>query len=350
MQRNVARAEARAREAARGDGERGADRVGAHRTTSSRGRASAAGAASSVGRGRRPVRVRNTSSREGSRTAAVAGSRPRRRARGRRRSGRACRRSRSGARARAVAGHRAEVEPLEDAGRHAAPRPRRASSARARCAPRRRFSSAEVPSARTRAAVDHHDAVGQQVGLLEVLGGQQHRGAVGHQAPHGVPEVAAARPGRGRWWARPGTGPAAGGRARRPGRGAGACRRSRCAPARSRGVRRARSARAARRRAGRSRGAAGGSAPPIRIRFSRPVRLPSTAANCPASPMRVRTRSGWRATSMPSTRASPRVGLEDRGEDADGGGLARAVGPEQARAPCPAGTARSTPSRARTSP
>ena len=80
------------------------------------------------------------------------------------------------------------------------------------------------------AVVDDHDVAGQLVGLLEVLGGEQHVGAVGDQVADGLPQLdAAARV-------------EAGGRlveqqqlrARRPGwrrgRAAGACRRSRCAP------------------------------------------------------------------------------------------------------------------------
>jgi hypothetical protein len=59
--------------------------------------------------------------------------------------------------------------------------------------------------------VDHRDPVGQLVGLVQVLGGQQHRGPAGDQPPVGLPDlVAAARvqPGGGRtgisdeqWWA-----------------------------------------------------------------------------------------------------------------------------------------------------
>ena len=68
---------------------------------------------------------------------------------------------------------------------------------------------------------------------------------------------------------------------------------------------------------------------PIISRFSRPVSSPSTAANCPARPMRRRTASGSPTTSWPSTVARPAVGAQERGEDADERRLARAVGPEQ---------------------
>ena len=40
--------------------------------------------------------------------------------------------------------------------------------------------------------VDHHDVAGQAVGLLEVLGGEQHRRALGHQLLDDAPEVLAA--------------------------------------------------------------------------------------------------------------------------------------------------------------
>ncbi|SPT63346.1 Uncharacterised protein [Actinomadura madurae] len=43
-------------------------------------------------------------------------------------------------------------------------------------------------------------------------------------------------------------------------------------------------------------------------RFSRPVIVGSTAAYCPARPMIRRTRSGWRATSIPATRSRPASG------------------------------------------
>jgi hypothetical protein len=49
------------------------------------------------------------------------------------------------------------------------------------------------------ATVDDGDLVGQGVGLLEVLGGQQHRGTVGDQAPDHIPHVFAlgrVQPGR----------------------------------------------------------------------------------------------------------------------------------------------------------
>ena len=47
----------------------------------------------------------------------------------------------------------------------------------------------------------------------------------------------------------------------------------------------------------------------IMTRFSRPVRIPSTAANCPVRLIDSRTRAGWDTTSNPSTLAVPPSGL-----------------------------------------
>ena len=41
------------------------------------------------------------------------------------------------------------------------------------------------------AAVDHGDPVGELVGLVEVLGAEQDRGALGHQRPDDVPDLVA---------------------------------------------------------------------------------------------------------------------------------------------------------------
>ena len=60
------------------------------------------------------------------------------------------------------------------------------------------------------------------------------------------------------------------------------------------------------------------------------MRFSSTAALCPASPIRNRSSSASRTESSPSTSARPLVGCEQGREDADGGGLSRAVGAEQA--------------------
>ena len=77
------------------------------------------------------------------------------------------------------------------------------------------------------AVVDHDDPVGEAVGLVEVLRGEQHgrarRGARLDRLPHAERGCA----GRGPSSARRGTAPAGGRRARRRGRAAGACRPSR---------------------------------------------------------------------------------------------------------------------------
>ena len=90
------------------------------------------------------------------------------------------------------------------------------------------LSSSDVPSAITRPEVDHRDPVGELVGLLEVLGGQQHRGALAGRArgsaPTGSIRLRGSRPGGGLVQeqhlgaGRPGS---------RRRRGGAACRRSR---------------------------------------------------------------------------------------------------------------------------
>ena len=60
-------------------------------------------------------------------------------------------------------------------------------------------------------------------------------------------------------------------------------------------------------------------------RFSRPVSSGSTVASWAARPMRRRTSVPWVRTSNPATVAWPSSGVGQRGEDADGGGLAGAV-------------------------
>ena len=77
-------------------------------------------------------------------------------------------------------------------------------------APSRAFSSAAVPSAITDAVVDDDDAIGEPVGLLEVLRGEEHGGAVGDEvldhAPESVrlrgsrPVVGSSRKSTGGWW------------------------------------------------------------------------------------------------------------------------------------------------------
>ena len=135
------------------------------------------------------------------------------------------------------------------------------------------------------AAVDHRDAVGQPVGLLEVLRREQHRGAGIGERRMTDPDLAAA------------AGVEAGGRLveedhrrrRRPGsspgRAGGACRPSRSdTPVAARDSSNRSSSSAA--RASSHRAAASPESRPSITRFSAPVSTSSTAADCPVSAMR----------------------------------------------------------------
>ena len=155
------------------------------------------------------------------------------------------------------------------------------------------------------AVVEHDDVVGEAVGLLEVLGREHSVVAVADELAQQLPEVVAARAGRGRSSARRGTAPAA----RRRALAARSSRR-RMPPenvltSRSRGVGEAEpleqlvGALRARRRA------AGGRGAPTSSRFARAVSRPSTVAACPASPMRARTRGGVGDHVVPGDRALP---------------------------------------------
>ena len=66
------------------------------------------------------------------------------------------------------------------------------------------------------------------------------------------------------------------------------------------------------------------------IRFSRPVRFSSTAAYCPARPMRVRDLLRLLADVEAEHLGATAVGLQDRRENAHRRGLAGSVGSEQA--------------------
>ena len=128
------------------------------------------------------------------------------------------------------------------------------------------------------------DLVGERVGLLQVLRGQQHGRAVVDQARGRRPTCPRAWPGRGRWSARRGRSPTAGRRGSRPGRAGGACRRSRSWRA------------GRRRRSGRTRSSSSAargprlrrvrsSSRPISTRFCVPVRSSSTEAYWPVRPI-----------------------------------------------------------------
>ena len=135
------------------------------------------------------------------------------------------------------------------------------------------------------AVVDDRDLVGQRVGLLEVLRGQQDGRAVGDERCARRPTCPRAWPGRGRWSARRGRSPPGGRRGSRRGRAGGACRRSRSwrAGRRRRSGRTRRAAPAARACAPRARRgrAAGRSARGSGV----PVRSSSTDAYWPVRPI-----------------------------------------------------------------
>ena len=151
------------------------------------------------------------------------------------------------------------------------------------------------------AVVDDPDPVGEDVGLLEVLRGQEdgHALLLGEAADL-APRARSGSAGRGRSSARRGRGCADGGRARARGRGGASSRPSRCAPC-GRRRRSARRARAARRRGGRapSRGMPWSAV--CRRRCSRPVSSGSSAASWSAAPIAVRTCGPSLTTSKPAT-------------------------------------------------
>ena len=158
------------------------------------------------------------------------------------------------------------------------------------------------------AAVDDRHPVGEHVGLLEVLRGEEHRDAVvGGQAPDLLPQRAAAL----RVQAR--------GRLVEEQHGRVVDERQREVEPALHAARvaadlavgrlgEARRARAARPRAHGGRPWRRPCSPPWRSKCSRPVRNASSAASCSAAPMRLRTAGPWVATSSPATRALPAVG------------------------------------------
>ena len=144
------------------------------------------------GSARRPVSARNTSSRLGSRTPRVSGERP---SASSVRSASTSTRGpshTSNAHQRPVGLGLAHRVAGEHARRLGGPRPGRARPISTTVAPRRAFSSPGVPSAMTTPVVDDHDLVGEPVGLLEVLGGQEERGAPANELLDHAPEVAPA--------------------------------------------------------------------------------------------------------------------------------------------------------------
>ncbi len=194
------------------------------------------------------------------------------------------------------------------------------------------------------AVVDDRDLVGQRVGLLQVLRGQQHGRAVGDQAAHDAPHVLALGGVEAGRRLVEEDDRRAGRRGSRRGPGGGACRRSRCARG-GRRRRRGRTSRAARcARACASRRLRSSSAP-ISSRFWRPVSSSSTDAYWPVRPICSRTRAGSCATSWPATKALPSSASSSVARMRTAVVLPAPLGPST---PCtvPGRTARSTPSSA----
>jgi len=79
-------------------------------------------------------------------------------------------------------------------------------------------------------------------------------------------------------------------------------------------------------------------------RFSRPVRISSTAANCPVRLIDCRTSSGFEVTSNPFYSGGSGVLFQQRGEDFNNRCLARAVGAKQGEYTA-LSTSKSTPFR-----
>ena len=130
---------------------------------------------------------------------------------------------------------------------------RRAAVTITRSPPSRLFSSRGRALGDHPAGAHHRDPVGELVGLVEVLRGEQHRRAELDDPRGRSPRPRCGRAGRARWSARRGTAGWAGGSGWRRCRAGGACRRSTSRPCGRRRPRARRSS-AARRRARRRRG------------------------------------------------------------------------------------------------
>ena len=140
------------------------------------------------------------------------------------------------------------------------------------------------------AVIEHDDVVGEAVRLLQVLGGQHHRGASLGQARRRHPTATLGPSGRGRWSVRRGTAPRGSRRGWRPGR-CGAGTRPITPRRDGRPRRRGRADRSARRPVARACRPSPASRP-TSSRFSRPVRNSSNPAYWPVTPMRRRTSGG----------------------------------------------------------
>ena len=196
------------------------------------------------------------------------------------------------------------------------------------------------------AVVDHRDPVGELVGLVEVLGGEQDRRALGGERADDVPHlVAAARVEAGGRLVEEeqlGRDDDAGGDVEPAAHAAGVVLDL---PAGR--VGRARTPRAARRRAPSRRRAARPSSRPSRTRFSRPVRSSSTEANWPVRLTRPRTASASRDDVVAEHPGAAAVGRAAAWPASGSSSSCRRRWGRGRRRRCRAGTARSTPSTAR---
>ena len=247
----------------------------------------------------------------------------RRRARGRAAAGARSRspRRRARGRPRPAATRRRRAAPRRLRGEAPAGSPKRASTAAMRsCSAglaRHRFDrrAADLGLQRRRralgddlAVVDDPDPVGERVGLLQVLGGEEDGDAVlGGEPRDLVPERGAALDVEAGGRLVEEEDARAGGRAPAPGRAGASSRPSSRRPC-GRPPRRGRPARAARRRA-RSRSALAMPCSAVCRRMcSRPVSSGSSAASCSAAPIDERTCGPSLTMSKPATRAVPAVG------------------------------------------
>ena len=149
------------------------------------------------------------------------------------------------------------------------------------------------------AGVHDLEPVGQRLGLLEVVRGEQHGRALRRAGRGSAATPRAGSRGPARWWARRASPPRGGPSACRPGRGGAARRRRARAPARRPGPRVAASPATRRPSAGRS------PSPRHIRRVSRTVRSPEKPLRCSSTPVCRRTSSRSATGSIPSTCTKP---------------------------------------------
>ena len=196
--------------------------------------------------------------------------------------------------------------------------------------------------------VEQHDPIGEPVGLLEVLGGEDDRRPGPHQLRDRCPHRRCGWWGRGPWWARRGRSPAARRPGSSPGRAGGACPRSNSSPA-GPSPRRGRTARSAPVRAGGRPRRPRCISLPIMTRFSRPVCSSSTAAYWPVRLITARTFAASRTTSWPATVARPPSGRDSVVRMRTVVVFPAPFGPSRASTE-PSSTCRSSPSRTTVDP